>query len=162
MERRTRTLWTVERARPEQAEEILGVQAEAFRENQKKYRVPLPALTETAEDVQKVIAKGQVLVAKQGDEIIGSVRVFVEGERASVSHLAVLPAYGHLAVGRSLMAAAEKEARSRSAQEVVLETGLRDAPAIEFYIKLGYRPIELIPDDDTEVDQVRFRRPLVP
>ncbi|MBT9258328.1 MAG: GNAT family N-acetyltransferase [Clostridiales bacterium] len=153
-------MWTVERARPEQAEEILVVQAEAFRENQKKYRVPLPELTETVEDVKAVIADGHVLVAKQGDEIIGAVRVFVEGDRATVSHLAVLPAYGHLAVGRSLMAAAEKEARAKGAREVVLETGLRDAPAIEFYIKLGYRPIELIPDDETELDQVRFRRPL--
>lgn len=153
-------MWSVEPARPEQAEAVLNVQREAFRENQKNYRIVLPPLAEGVEDVRRAIEAGRVLVAQQGDEVIGAVRVSVGGPQASVSHLSVLPAYAHLAVGRSLMMAAEKMAKAAGAREIVLETGLRDAPAIEFYLKLGYRPVELLPDDETEFDQVRFRKPL--
>lgn len=153
-------MWTVEPARLDQAEAVLNVQREAFRENQKNYRIVLPPLAETVDDVRRAIEAGKVLVAQQGDEVIGAVRVSVDGETASVSHLSVLPAYAHLAVGRSLMMAAEKMAKAAGADQIVLETGLRDAPAIDFYLKLGYRPIELLPDDETEFDQVRFRKPL--
>lgn len=151
-------MWTVEPARPEQADEILAVQHEAFRENQKRYRIPLPELQEGRAEVEAAIAEGKVLVARQGDEVIGALRLTVDGSTATVSHVSVLPAYAHLAVGRSLMTAAEKAAKAKGAREVVLETGLRDAPAIEFYLKLGYRPVTLVPDDENEYDQVRFRK----
>jgi ribosomal protein S18 acetylase RimI-like enzyme len=153
-------MWSIEPARPEDAAAVLAVQRAAFAENQRSYRAILPQLREEEGDVRAAVAAGGTLVARQGGGIIGAVRVRVEGPTAEVSHLAVLPAYAHLAVGRSLMAAAEDAARASGARVMILATGLRDAAAIEFYLKQGYRPTELLPDPVTEIDLVRFRRAL--
>jgi ribosomal protein S18 acetylase RimI-like enzyme len=155
-------LWTVEGARPEDAGQILEVQRRAFGPVQKHYTVALPPLREEEADVRAAIARGGVLVAREGGRVVGAARVRVEDRRAEVSHVAVLPEYAHLAVGRSLMAAAEEEAVRRGAVEVDLEVGLRDAAAIDFYLKLGYRPYVLVPDDVNGYDTLRFRRRLAP
>jgi len=153
-------MWSIEQAAGEDASAILSVQREAFADNQRRYEAPLPQLQETEADVRGAIQAGGTFVARQSGEVIGSVQVQVRGDSAEVSHLAVLPAYAHLAVGRSLMAAAEEAAQKRGARTMVLLTGLRDAAAIEFYLKQGYRPEALEPDPATEIDLVRFRRAL--
>lgn len=155
-------MWSITPAAAEDAESILTVQREAFAANQRSYESPLPQLRESLDDVRSAIAAGGTFVARQAGEVIGAVRVHVGGGggEAEVSHLAVLPAYAHLAVGRSLMAAAEDAAHKAGARAMVLLTGLRDAAAIEFYLKQGYRPEALLPDPATEIDLVRFRRAL--
>jgi ribosomal protein S18 acetylase RimI-like enzyme len=155
-------MWSITPAAADDAASILAVQQAAFAQNQRRYTATLPQLRETVDDVSAAIAEGGSFVARQRDEVIGAVRVHVHpgsGE-AEVSHLAVRPAYAHLAVGRSLMAAAEEAAQAAGARAVVLRTGLRDAAAIEFYLKQGYRPEALLPDPATEIDLVRFRRAL--
>jgi ribosomal protein S18 acetylase RimI-like enzyme len=153
-------MWSIEAARSADTAAVLAVQRAAFADNQRRYESPLPELREGEDDVRRAIAAGGAFVARQGGEVIGAVRVRVRGETAEVSHLAVLPEYAHLAVGRSLMAAAEDAARAAGARVMVLLTGLRDAAAIEFYLKQGYRPEALLPDPATEIDLVRFRRAL--
>ncbi len=155
-------MWSITPAAAEDAEPILAVQRAAFAQNQRRYTATLPLLRETADDLGAAIAGGGTFVARQRGEVIGAVRVQVRPDagEAEVSHLAVLPAYAHLAVGRSLMAAAEEAAQAAGARTMVLLTGLRDAAAIEFYLKQGYRPEALLPDPATEIDLVRFRRAL--
>ncbi|MDI3317306.1 MAG: GNAT family N-acetyltransferase [Bacillota bacterium] len=149
-------MWTVEYATTDDVPSILNVQRSAFSENQRRYRFPLPQLRETEEDLLRDLREAVVLVARQADEVIGAVRGRLDGEVCEVYDLAVDPAYSHLAVGRSLMSRVEAEALGRGATRVVLRTGLRDAPAIDFYLKLGYRPTTVLRDDLTEYDQVEF------
>lgn len=153
-------LWSVEPAAESEASVVLRVQHEAFADPQRRFDAPLPQMEETEQDVAAAIRAGEALVARQGGEVIGAVRVRTQGVQAEVSHLSVLPAYGRLAVGRSLMAAAEDRARDGGARTMVLETELRNAAAIEFYLGQGYRPDALLPDPVTEIDLVRFRRGL--
>jgi ribosomal protein S18 acetylase RimI-like enzyme len=153
-------LWTVEYATHDDVASILSVQRSAFEENQRRYRFPLPQLRETEEDVARDLREAVVLVARQGEEVIGAVRGRIDGEACEVYDLAVDPAYAHLAVGRSLMSRIEAEALGRGATRVRLRTGLRDAPAIDFYLKLGYRPTSVVRDDLTEYDQVEFVKEL--
>ncbi|MDI3299057.1 MAG: GNAT family N-acetyltransferase [Bacillota bacterium] len=153
-------MWTVEYAATDDVASILNVQRSAFEENQRRYRFPLPQLRETDEDVLRDLRDAIVLVARQGEEVIGAVRGRMDGEVCEVYDLAVDPAYAHLAVGRSLMSRIEAEALSRGATRVTLRTGLRDAPAIDFYLKLGYRPTSILRDDLTEYDQVEFVKEL--
>ena len=155
-------MWSVNFANSSDAIKVLEVQRKAFRENQKNYQVSLPALEETPEHIAEEIALGKVLIASEADEgVIGSLRFSVDREtkQAEVYYLAVDPAYAHLAVGRSLMARAEAEAISQGAVEMIAEIGLRDAPAVEFYYKLGYRPQKLIVREN-DIDLVVFTKSL--
>lgn len=154
-------MWSVRFAESPDTNKVLQVQRKAFRDYQKNYRVRLAALEETPEQIAEDIARNRVLVATDGDEVIGSLRYHVDREKltAEVFLLAVDPAYAHLAVGRSLMARAEAEAISQQANVMLAEIGLRDAPAVEFYYRLGYRPVELRTDEH-DVDRVLFRKSL--
>ncbi|MEX2356340.1 MAG: GNAT family N-acetyltransferase [Thermaerobacterales bacterium] len=154
-------MWSVEKAVPADASEILLVQKEAFRPNQAKYSVPLPPMQETLKELQDDMEQAEVLVARESDRVIGAVRFRRRGDAFEVYRLAVNPAYSHLDVGQSLMQAVENRVRqSGESQSVILETGLRDAPAIEFYLKMDYRPSELAIDQQTGLDVVRFTKSL--
>lgn len=153
-------MWSVEVAGSDDAAAILEVQKAAFSRNQAKYSATLPAMAETVDELLADMKGVLVLVARQSDDIVGSARCRMGGTEWEVYKLAVHPGFAHLDVGRSLMGAIEDRAREAGAETIFLETGLRDAPAIEFYLNLGYRPFALAPDDETHIDMVQFRKHL--
>ena len=154
-------MWSIEFATADDAKGILAVQRTAFSENQSHYRFPLPAMVEGVEHIDQEIARDVVLVARQGSEVIGSVRFDVRGDECETYYLAVSPAYSNLAVGRALISRAEAEALSRGAKRMTAKPGLLDAAAIEFYMKIGYRPVQLITDPQREYEQVELEKRMV-
>jgi ribosomal protein S18 acetylase RimI-like enzyme len=105
-------------------------------------------------EVLRQLRASHVLVAREGDEIVGTVRlvqplpgVFDASAFTPVDQpwyvlgLAVAPECRGRGVGRLLMDAAKQAARSRGAQALWLDAYEHEAGAGPFYMKCGFRKV---------------------
>jgi ElaA protein len=76
------------------------------------------------------------LVARVGEQAVGTARLRILGGDAKAERVAVLPPFRELGVGRALMCAIEDEAAALGLARVVLNA---QVPVIPFYERLGYR-----------------------
>ncbi|UVO49790.1 GNAT family acetyltransferase [Sphingomonas sp. SUN019] len=83
-------------------------------------------------------ATSAVLVARDGDTIVGSVMVGFDGHRGWVYYLAVSPDRRREGLGRALMAAAERWLRERGAPKLQLMVRDGNDDALSFYRALGF------------------------
>jgi ribosomal protein S18 acetylase RimI-like enzyme len=81
-----------------------------------------------------------VLLARNGDGLIGSVMVGFDGHRGWIYYLAVAPQRQRGGIGRALVAAAEAWLAERNAPKVQLMVREGNAAALGFYARLGYTP----------------------
>ncbi len=79
-----------------------------------------------------------ILLAQDGDALIGSVMVGFDGHRGWVYYLASDPARRGEGIGRALMAAAEDWLRERGSPKIQLMVRSDNAKAQGFYTTLGY------------------------
>jgi ribosomal protein S18 acetylase RimI-like enzyme len=79
-----------------------------------------------------------VLLARDGDVLIGSVMAGFDGHRGWIYYLAVAPDRQRGGIGRALMAAAEAWLAERDAPKVQLMVREGNAAALGFYARLGY------------------------
>ncbi|EKP94016.1 GNAT family N-acetyltransferase [Thermaerobacter subterraneus] len=144
-------MWSVEPAAPADAVQVLEVTRRAFRRYEGKYPVAPEPLQDDLARVQDDIGRGRVWVARNGGRVIGVVRarpLAGRQEAWEIYGLAVDPEYSQLDVGTSLVRAVEDRLRPQGVRALHLQTGLRDAPAIEFWYRVGYRPYRLDADPD--------------
>jgi predicted N-acetyltransferase YhbS len=105
-------------------------------------------------DVQRQMKASQILVARQDDHIVGTVRVTSVNPRAMASAgftpvgsalyvlgLAVSPDYRKMGVGRQLMEAAKDQARIRRAEALWLDAYDGLVGAGPFYLRCGFRRV---------------------
>jgi ribosomal protein S18 acetylase RimI-like enzyme len=132
---------------------------------------PFPATTESAEDVVRSIRRGErFLLAACGDRAVGVVRWAERREfqdltggavYAEVSGLSVLRSWRGLTIGRTLLRAAEEDAR-RAGLEVALLRTAEEIGLVPWYEGLGYavRAVRQMtyPDAPTFLDVVLTRR----
>jgi ribosomal protein S18 acetylase RimI-like enzyme len=78
-----------------------------------------------------------ILLAREGDGIIGSVMAGFDGHRGWVYYLAVAPDRRRAGLGRVLMAAAEAWLRERGAPKLQLMVRTENQAALGFYAALG-------------------------
>ncbi|MFZ5747004.1 MAG: GNAT family acetyltransferase [Pseudomonadota bacterium] len=78
-----------------------------------------------------------VLVARDGDAVVGSIMAGFDGHRGWVYYLAVAAEARRAGVGRALMAAAEAWLQARGAPKVQLMVREDNAAALRFYEALG-------------------------
>ncbi|WP_119420366.1 GNAT family N-acetyltransferase [Desertibaculum subflavum] len=90
------------------------------------------------------IAAGRVIVAAEGEALLGVVAVEVDGDTADLDLLFVEPAAFGRQVGRKLLDAAAALARQRGARRMTI---LADPGARPFYEKAGARFIRMAPSD---------------
>lgn len=83
-------------------------------------------------------ATSTVLVARDGDTLIGSVMAGFDGHRGWIYYLAVAPERRRAGLGRALMAAAEDWLRTRRAPKVQLMVRDGNDDAIAFYRAIGF------------------------
>jgi GNAT superfamily N-acetyltransferase len=108
----------------------------------------------TRPDVLRQLRASQVLVARRGAELVGTVRLaqalpwaidasaFTPVTKALyVLGLAVAPPWRNRGIGRELMDAAKDLARCSGAQALWLDAYERRAGAGEFYLKCGFRQV---------------------
>lgn len=83
-------------------------------------------------------ASSTVLIAREGDAVVGSVMVGFDGHRGWVYYLAVAPEKRLAGLGRALMAAAERWLRARHAPKLQLMVRDGNDDALDFYRALGF------------------------
>jgi GNAT superfamily N-acetyltransferase len=102
-------------------------------------RSQIRRLFELAEDsaplLDGYIDDGRVLVARDGDDIVGHLQLV----GAEVKNMAVAEARQGRGIGRALMEAAIALARDEGRAELVVATAAADVGNLRFYQRLGFR-----------------------
>lgn len=132
--------------RPARAEEAAALSALCFRSKASwGYDTAFMARSRTALEVKPAaIAAGEVLVAVEGDALLGVAGVSVDGDVADLDLLFVEPAAFGRDVGRTLLEAAADLARNRGARRMTI---LADPGARGFYERMGARFVRMAPSD---------------
>lgn len=135
---------TIGRADEADGEQILKLQYLCYQSEAELYGDYLiDPLTETREELRAAMSGGLVLVARLGDEIVGSVRGRVEADgTVAIGRLVVHPRLRRHGLGARLLSTAEEElAAAPEARRYRLFTGHRSEGNLNLYRKLGYRTV---------------------
>jgi len=141
-------------------------------------RRDLLPLFRLADDSETAIAgyldAGEVLVAKDGDRVIGHVQI-IEAGTWQINSVAVAAPRRGRALGRGLVEAGVEHARRRGARAIEVATAAADVGLLRFYQRLGFRmarverdvftpdagyPVELFVDGVRLLDRVWLARSL--
>ncbi len=132
---------TITTAAEDDAEKILKLQYLCYQREAEIYQdYSIEPLTQTLAELRAELGEGCVLVAKLGDEVVGSVRGAVEADgTARIAKLIVHPRMQrHGLGGRLLRAIEERLAAEREAKRFRLFTGHRSEGNLRLYRRLGY------------------------
>jgi ribosomal protein S18 acetylase RimI-like enzyme len=97
-------------------------------------REPAPMAADNAD----LIARGEVWVVYEADQLVGVLVMRLEPPALFVENVAVLPERQGRGLGRALMAFAEQHARAAGLAEVTLYTNQKMVENLRFYAALGY------------------------
>ena len=142
----------IERAKPEDAQEVLDLQKLAYLSEAAIYgEYNIPPLTQTLVGIEGDFRKQTVLKVTIDGRIIGSVRGYVSEDTCFVGRLIVHPDFQNQGIGTRLLA--EIEATFGQARRFELFTGHQSKRNLYLYRKLGYKPFrsERITDNLTIV-----------
>ncbi|PJE94988.1 GNAT family N-acetyltransferase [Streptomyces carminius] len=131
-------------ARENDAEQILKLQYLCYQSEAALYGdYAIEPLTQSLDDLRAELARGRVLVARLGEEVVGSVRGRVEDDgTAVIGKLIVHPRMQGHGLGRRLLAALEERlTEESSARRYRLFTGHRSDNNLRLYRGLGYIPV---------------------
>ncbi len=132
---------TISAAAGTDAEQILKLQYLCYQSEAELYGdYSLAPLTQSLDDLRAELGGGCVLVARLGEEVVGSVRGTVDAEgTAVISGLIVHPRMQRHGLGGRLLAAVEERlAGEWSAKRFRLATGQRSEVSLRLYRKWGY------------------------
>jgi ribosomal-protein-alanine N-acetyltransferase len=87
-------------------------------------------------------ATRRILVAADGDRVVGYAVVLAVGEVADLTRIAVDGGCRRAGVGSQLIAAAVHEARRAGARRVMLEVAATNAAAVSLYERHGFEAID--------------------
>jgi ribosomal protein S18 acetylase RimI-like enzyme len=100
------------------------------------------ALAEDSErELEAYVESGRVLVALEGDEIVGHLQLTDTAEPAEVEvkNTAVEPGHRGRGIGRALMEAAIELAQDEGRSKLLVATAAADVGNLRFYQRLGFR-----------------------
>ncbi|GAA2437573.1 GNAT family N-acetyltransferase [Streptomyces macrosporus] len=135
---------TISAARDGDAEQILKLQYLCYQSEAALYGdYGIEPLTQSLDDLRAELARGCVLVARLGEEVVGSVRGSVDEDgTATIAKLIVHPRMQRHGLGRRLLTAIEEKlAEERSARRYRLFTGHRSEGNLRLYRRLGYSQV---------------------
>ena len=116
---------------------VLDLQYLAYRSEAELYNdFTIPPLTQTLHELQAEVSSGICLVAKEKDQIVGSVRAIATNGICKIGKLIVRPSMQGKGVGTSLMQ--KIESMFPEANEFEVFTGHKSTPNIRLYKRLGY------------------------
>ena len=84
------------------------------------------------------------LVGVMQAAIVATVMVGYDGHRGWINYLAVAPELRRCGIGRSMMAAAERELRKLGCPKINLQVRKTNTDVIAFYRRLGYSVDEVV------------------
>ncbi|UNO39055.1 GNAT family N-acetyltransferase [Streptomyces sp. MST-110588] len=135
---------TISAATDEDAEQILKLQYLCYQPQAALYDdYTIAPLVQTLDDLRAELSHGCVVVARLGEEVVGSVRGTVDAEgTAHIDRLVVHPRMQrHGLGGRLLTAVEERLGGERSAARYRLTTGHRSESSLRLYRSHGYVPV---------------------
>lgn len=135
---------TISTADQDDAEKILKLQYLCYQSEAELYGdYSIEPLTQTFEALRAELAQGCVLVARLGDEVVGSVRGVVDDDgTARIAKLIVHPRMQRHGLGGRLLHAVEERLSAESeAKRYRLFTGHRSDLNLRLYRKLGYEQV---------------------
>jgi ribosomal protein S18 acetylase RimI-like enzyme len=96
---------------------------------------------DSAQELDGYIDAGRVLVALEGDEIVGHLQLtdMTDPAEAEVKNMAVDPGRLRRGIGRALMEAAFEAAREAGRSRIVVATAAASIGNLRFYQRLGFR-----------------------
>lgn len=134
---------TISTATEQDVEQILKLQYLCYQSEAQLYGdYGIEPLTQSLQDLRTELASGRVLVARLGDEVVGSVRGVVDDDgTALINKLIVHPRLQRHGLGARLLGSLESElARQQGARRFRLFTGHRSDGNIRLYRRCGYVP----------------------
>ncbi|MDJ1132303.1 GNAT family N-acetyltransferase [Streptomyces iconiensis] len=135
---------TISAANEHDAEQILKLQYLCFQSEAELYGdYRIDPLVQTLDDFRAQLTRGCVVVARLGEEIVGSVRGSVDEDgTAAIGRLCVHPRLqGHGLGGRLLTAVEARLATEFGAKRYRLVTGNRSEGNLRLYRRSGYAPV---------------------
>ena len=135
---------TISAATEHDAEHILKLQYLSYQSEAELYGdYSLEPLTQSLDELRAELAGGRVLVARLGEEIVGSVRGTVDADgTARLAHLIVHPRMRRHGLGGRLLREIEDLLRSDlEAKRYRLFTGHRSEGNLRLYRRYGYAPV---------------------
>ncbi|MGD2279284.1 MAG: GNAT family N-acetyltransferase [Candidatus Omnitrophota bacterium] len=128
----------IKKAEVEDAEKILSLQKEAFRNVADLYsHCTIPPMTENLETLLGEFKNKVVLKASIDGKIVGSIRAFKENGTCYLEKLMVRPSLQGQGIGTKLMQAIEGHFKG-SVKRIQLSTVHKSTANIRLYEKLGY------------------------
>lgn len=98
----------------------------------------LDALRETVDDIHNAIVEKVVYIAVVDNEVVGTVRLDIDGDRAYLSRFAVGRAARNKGVGKALMGVVDMFLISKKVRQVTLHTASRHTALMRFYYGRGF------------------------
>jgi ribosomal protein S18 acetylase RimI-like enzyme len=141
----------VSAATAQDVEQIFKLQYLCFQSEAELYgNYRIDPLVQTLESVRGEVATDLVFVARLGDEVVGSVRGFSDGDGTGlIGKLCVHPRLQGHGLGARLLSAAESGlAAGRSATRFRLHTGERSENNLRLYRNAGYATVGNATGDD--------------
>jgi ribosomal protein S18 acetylase RimI-like enzyme len=102
-----------------------------------------PSSTDDAEGIAGLFARspGSMILAVEGDAIVGSVIAGWDGWRGSIYRLAVAPTHRRRGIATKLVAAAEEYLRAHGVRRMHLIVSIAGGPAaVDFWKSASYEP----------------------
>lgn len=127
----------IQKATIDDLQEILDLQKKAFYSEAVLYNdFNISPLHQTIEEITQEFFHKQILLIKQENRIIASVRFYKENTTGHIGKLIVHPDFQNIGLGRILMNEAEKQLQN--CLRVELFTGSLSIKNIHLYKSLGY------------------------
>jgi ribosomal protein S18 acetylase RimI-like enzyme len=154
---------TISAATDGDAEKILKLQYLCYQGEAELYGdYGIEPLTQTLDALRAELAQGTVLVARLGEEVVGSVRGMMDEDgTARIGKLIVHPRMQrHGLGGRLLRAIEERLAAEKEAKRYRLFTGHRSEVHLRLYRKLGYEQIGTVEPVTRRLSLVHMEKPV--
>jgi ribosomal protein S18 acetylase RimI-like enzyme len=129
----------IRRAELGEVDLVKAIIVEAYKPVKKQLSRTPAALSEGLSKIARHIQMGDQYVALVGDEIVGTMRVRLHGQRGVISRLGILERFRGRRIGTLLMQYAENLLASRGAQVVEVEVYGAVEAQLSFYEYLGYK-----------------------
>ncbi|MGW3496717.1 GNAT family N-acetyltransferase [Streptomyces sp. NPDC001020] len=135
---------TISEATEQDAEQIFRLQYLCFQSEAALYgNYRIAPLVQTLDSVREEVASDCVIVARLGDEVVGSVRgSATEGGAAAIGKLCVHPRLQGHGIGARLLRAVEAAlVEQRGAKRFRLSAGHRSEGNLRLYRRVGYETV---------------------